>query len=308
LIYDIDMQSPFVTIFTPTYNRAAHLALLYACIKSQSFTSFEWIIVDDGSDDATAEVVNKFISESEVNITYQYQQNSGKHIAINNGIKLAAGELFFIVDSDDLLPEDSLSIIHNHWHRLLMDGDVQRFAGLCGLRAAKNGHVIGGNVDYSVLDASVLEYRYRKGYVGDKAEVYRTDVLRAYPFPSIEGEKFCTEALVWNRIGQSYQLRFFNERIYTCEYLPGGLSARSFHLRKTSPRYASLYYAELINTCELSYYQRIRAMVNFWRFALYNSKDKFSEKYRLINRPWSLIIFPVCYFLYCFDNLRNKTN
>ncbi len=302
------MQSPIFTIFTPTYNRASHLILLYECIKNQLFKSFEWIIVDDGSDDATAGVVNTFISENEVNIIYHFQQNSGKHIAINHGVELAAGKLFFIVDSDDLLPEDSLLIIHNHWQRLLMAGDVQRYAGLCGLRVFKNGEVIGGNVDYQVLDASVLEYRYRMGYRGDKAEVFRTDVLKAYPFPDIEGEKFCTEALVWNRIGQLYQLRFFNECIYICEYLPEGLSARSFYLRKTNPRYASLYYAELANTPGVSYYQRIRAAVNFWRFALYNRRDKFAEKYRLVNRPWSIITLPICYLLYCFDNLRDKTN
>lgn len=301
------MQPPFITVFTPTFNRASYLIRLYESLVNQDFPSFEWVIVDDGSDDDTAEVVARFLTESRVTINYQVQSNSGKHIAINSGVALAAGELFFIVDSDDMLPENALSVIHHHWQKLLAEGGIERYAGLCGLRLYPNGTVIGGNVDYQLLDASLLDYRYRMGYRGDKAEVFRTDIIRTYPFPVIAGEKFCTEALVWNRIGLTYQFRFFNEGIYTCEYLAGGLSANSFHLRKTNPRYACLYYAELLNMPGIAFSQRLRAAVNFWRFALYNQKDNFGKKYRLVNQPWSIVVLPVCYFLYCITKLRDKT-
>lgn len=300
------MQSPIITVFTPTFNRASHLIKLYDSLVNQSFPYYEWIIVDDGSNDDTAEVVARFRAENRVKVSYHFQQNSGKHIAINRGVELAAGELFFIVDSDDLLPKDALSVIHRHWQALLVDGDEERYAGLCGLRLDQDGTVIGGSVDYQVLDVSLLDYRYRMGYQGDKAEVFRTDILRAYPFPVIADEKFCTEALVWNRIGQKYWLRFFNAGIYTCEYLAGGLSANSFSLRKKSPRYACLYYSELLNTAGIPFSQRLRAATNFWRFALYNQKDDFIEKYRLANQPWSVLVLPVCYFLYCMTKLRAK--
>src|SRR5690606_23409068 len=107
--------------------------------------------------------------------------------------------------------KDALAIIYQHWQALLAAGKGERYAGLCGLRTYKDGAVIGGDVDYNVLDVSLLDYRYRMGYQGDKAEVFLTNILRAYPFPDIPGEKFCTEALVWNRIGKKYILRFFNE-------------------------------------------------------------------------------------------------
>src|SRR5690606_37741525 len=98
--------------------------------------------------------------------------------------------------------------------------------------------------------------------------------------------------LVWNRIGVRYLFRFFNAGIYLCEYLEGGLSANSFRLRRTSPRYACLYYAELLNTPDLTIRQRVRTAINFWRFALYNKKDTFGEKYRLVNQPWSIAVLP----------------
>ena len=56
------------------------------------------------------------------------------------------------------------------------------------------------------------------------SEVFRTDVMREFPFPEIEGEKFCPEVLVWNRIARKYKLRYFNEAIYVAEYQPEGLT------------------------------------------------------------------------------------
>lgn len=42
-----------VTVFTPTYNRAYILENLYRSLQRQSFTDFEWLVVDDGSSDGT---------------------------------------------------------------------------------------------------------------------------------------------------------------------------------------------------------------------------------------------------------------
>jgi hypothetical protein len=41
------------------------------------------------------------------------------------------------------------------------------------------------------------------------AEVYRTDIMKKYPFPDFEGERFCPEGLVWDRIATKYKLRYF---------------------------------------------------------------------------------------------------
>lgn len=51
------------TIFTPTYNRAKFLSRCYQSIVNQNVSSLEWIIIDDGSTDNTAELVRDFISE-----------------------------------------------------------------------------------------------------------------------------------------------------------------------------------------------------------------------------------------------------
>ncbi|WP_257669529.1 glycosyltransferase family 2 protein [Parapedobacter tibetensis] len=299
------MAIPYISIFTPTYNRGAYLSLLYASIKNQDFGSFEWIIVDDGSTDGTQEKVNGFISEGLVPIGYHFQQNAGKHIAINKGVKMAAGELFFIVDSDDTLTKHALSTIVEQWRAVLKRTDSARFAGVCGLRIYKDGTVIGGDVDYEILDASALEYRFKMEYKGDKAEVISTRIMAQYPYPVISDESFCADALVWNRIAKSYMLRFFNEGIYICEYLPGGITDTSVRLRKSSPKYACLYYAEMSNMPGLSFMQKFKAVINFWRFAVYDQGAGLSKKMKQINMSWSVILWPVSRLFMLFDKYIN---
>src|SRR5690606_9120380 len=300
----LPMNTSKITVFTPTYNRASHLLRLYESISKQAYPTFEWLIVDDGSDDGTRQLVQSFQDAGMVDIRYFFQQNSGKHIAINKGVEEATGTLFFIVDSDDFLTADSLQIVNEAWQKLYGENSGEGFAGICGLRCFPDGKIIGGNVDYQVLDVSMLEYRYKRGYKGDKAEVFLTEVLSNYPFPNIEGESFCTEGLVWNRIGQSYKMRFIDEQLYVTEYLAGGLSAKSFQLRKASPNYAMIFYAELVNIPGIALPYKLRAAMNFWRFASYDHQHSFHEKIRQIKQFWTVCFLPVSYCLYWLENLR----
>ncbi|MBQ7403876.1 MAG: glycosyltransferase family 2 protein [Lentisphaeria bacterium] len=97
------------TIFTPSYNRAHTLPRLFDSLKKQTFQDFEWLIVDDGSTDETQKIIEEIQrSEKTFPIIYLKTENGGKHRAINLGLKHAKGTLFFIVDSDDYLPENSL--------------------------------------------------------------------------------------------------------------------------------------------------------------------------------------------------------
>ncbi|MGK6349752.1 glycosyltransferase family A protein [Parapedobacter sp. DT-150] len=301
------MAAISITVFTPSYNRGEYLKRLYASLQLQSRFVSEWLIIDDGSTDNTAAVVENFVSEGVLPISYYRQANAGKHRAINQGVQLAKGELFFIVDSDDYLTPDALEEICRRWSSVLKNPDSDGYAGLCGLRIDGDGLVIGGEVDYDEIDTTTIDYRYRRGYRGDKAEVYRTDVLRTHPFPDIEEEKFCTEALVWNRIAASYKLRFFNKGIYVCQYLPEGLSSRSFNLRKSSPQYASLYYAEFLNIKQITWSQRIKGAMNFWRFAIYDQKHTFKQKRKLVKQQWTLFFIPLAYFLCIVDWLKAKS-
>ena len=87
-----------ITIFTPTYNREHYLKRLYMSLTIQTDKDFEWLIVDDGSIDATENLIQSFIeNEKSFSIRYYKTVNGGKHRAINKGVQLAKGEWCFIV-------------------------------------------------------------------------------------------------------------------------------------------------------------------------------------------------------------------
>ena len=149
-----------ITICTPTYNRGHLLKRLYQSFCKQKYKDFEWVIVDDGSTDATENVVSSLVLEHNnvqdgFPIRYFKKVNGGKHTAINTGVKYAEGELFFIADSDDLLPEDSLLIVYEEWSKIKHD---ESFLGICGIDADMNGKIIGSGLPKDYIDCHAWNY------------------------------------------------------------------------------------------------------------------------------------------------------
>lgn len=287
-----------ITVFTPTYNRAYIIDKLYESLCSQTCPDFEWLIVDDGSTDDTEALIDSFIAERKINIRYVKQPNGGKHRAINRGVREAKGELFFIVDSDDQLPLDSIAIVSDYYSQV---ADDSSFAGVCGLKYYSTGEKVGGEFIYEVLDCNSIDFRFKYKLTGDMGEVFRTSVLKEYPFPEIENEKFCPEALVWNRIALKYRLRYFNRNIYLCDYLPDGLTAKIVKIRMNSPLASLLYYSELYRT-PIPFLQKVKAATNYWRF-FFCSHNSFVYKVKQIG-ICSLLLFPLG-FLYHLNDLRS---
>lgn len=222
-----------ITIITPTYNRAELLKRLYKSLKDQTNFDFEWLIVDDGSTDDTEGIIQEFQKENVFIIRYIKQKNGGKHRALNAGIRLIETELTFIVDSDDYLPTDAVSIILQYHER------YKGNRNLCGysfLRCYEDGRV---NTAYFSKDeeiATFREIRINGNIGGDKAEVFLTSILRKYPFPEFEGERFLPEDVVWIRMSGPYQMVHINKCIYISEYLEGGLTKIGRSMKIYSPR------------------------------------------------------------------------
>lgn len=290
-----------ITVFTPIYNRGYIIENLYQSLCRQTCQDFEWLVVNDGSTDDTEKKILSFITEKKIQIRYFRQENAGKHIAINRGVKEAEGELFFIVDSDDYLANNAVERILHHYGQVK---DDETFAGVGGMRSSLDGVRIGGDVSFGILDCSFVEIRTKYGISGDLAEAYRVSVLKQFPFPEIVGEKFCPEAFVWYQIAKSYKLRFFNEKIYFCEYLPDGLTSKITQLRYRNPVGTLLTY-NVMSAKYVPIKKRIRCEINFWRFYYSMNQEQltiYRQYGRLISNCWRLVGF----FFYMRDKKRLK--
>lgn len=270
------MNKVKITVFTPTYNRAYTLERLYKSLMNQTCYDFEWLIVDDGSTDDTSTLTESFKQNKLFDVRYYRQENSGKHVAINKGVSLAQGDLFFIVDSDDYLTINSIETIIT-WENSI--SDKSSFAGIAGNKGFTNESIIGRTFSGKYVDATSLE-RDKYHIEGDKAEVFYTNILKQFPFPVFDGERFITENVVWYRIAaEGYRLRWFNEIIYIAEYLEDGLSAKQIQLYADNPKGFALsikqkikyrdYGKKQIDAEYFDYYQIVKRRITLHKAAEY---------------------------------------
>ena len=292
------MDNTLISVFTPTYNRASLLSRLYDTLILQTYKNFEWIIVDDGSKDNTKEVVNSFVAERKIDIHFVQQENGGKHRAINTGVSLAKGELFFILDSDDVLPENALELVTETFQPIKHDIS---FAGVSGIDGTFDGCIIGSGLLDDSIDCNSVDIRYKYHVTGDMKEVFRTSVMKEFPFPNIEGEKFCPEALVWNRIAQKYKLRYFNKIIYKVEYQPEGLTSNIIKVRMKSPITSMMCYAEMLEL-NIPFKDKLKATINYWRFRLCYSGSRNCPS---LHGLWN-VVAPLGWLMHLNDIRVNK--
>ena len=221
-----------ITILTPTYNRAAYLPRLFESLKAQTNRDFLWLVVDDGSEDDTENLIASY-GQQGVELRYIRQENGGKHTALNRGIAEIQSELTFIVDSDDYLPENAVETV------LAYHEKYRGTPGLCGysfLRCHGDGRVNTAYFPSDELIGSYAQVRINGGIGGDKAEVFYTEILKKYPFPVLSGEKFMPEDTVWMQMSGPYQMVHMNKNIYYCDYLEGGLTNTGRRMKVHSPR------------------------------------------------------------------------
>ena len=116
------MDNVFLTVFTPTYNRAHTLTRTYESLKNQSCKEFMWLIVDDGSQDNTREMVHGWqVQEKAFKIEYIYKENGGMHTAHNTAYENIHTQLNTCIDSDDCLAEDAVAKLKNKWLQIKAD-------------------------------------------------------------------------------------------------------------------------------------------------------------------------------------------
>ena len=180
----------------------------YESLLRQDCKEFIWLIVDDGSQDGTADLVRQWQSKDNgFEIRYIYKGNGGMHTAHNTAYENIDTELNTCIDSDDKLAPGAVRMILDKWEQVRDQG----YAGLIGLDADFDNHVIGNGFPYGMTETTVIGY-YAAGGSGDKKLVYRTDIINQYPaYPVFEGEKYVSLSYKYRLIDQTYKMAVLDE-------------------------------------------------------------------------------------------------
>lgn len=223
-----------ITVFTPTYNRAYCLPDLYNSLIKQTLHDFIWLIIDDGSEDNTRELVHSWIKEKRIEIQYHYKENGGMHTGHNAAYERIKTPLNVCIDSDDYMPEDAVESIVTFWKK----NKAEHYAGIIGLDIYKDGSIVSNkSFPEGVRAGKYSELKTKYKIWGDTKFVYRTDVINKYPkYPEFPDEKFVPLNYKYLLIDQDYEMLFLNKPLCVVEYLPDGSSKNIITQYKKNPK------------------------------------------------------------------------
>lgn len=227
-------QRPYFTIITPCYNRSTTIGRTIESVKRQDFRDFEYIIVDDGSQDDLDSIVMPFLNEADFPVMYIKKENGGVHTARNAAVKRARGRMLVNIDSDDELLSHALSAFYHAWESIPIEerGQYREVVARC---CDEKGHEVGARFPKNINSMPWAKaIQACQDTHGEHVDCSVTKILVENQFPEVEGVTFMTENIVWVKLYQRYKSWFINDivRVY---HLDGEdhLSTDLGHRRKT---------------------------------------------------------------------------
>lgn len=178
-------MNPFATIIVPTYNQAQYLGHALDSILAQTDPSWEAIVVNDGSTDRTAAIIDSYAARDS-RIRVIHKENGGVASALNRGLMEARGEWIHWLSSDDMFEPEKLAI-NRHWIEAVPDGNF--FFSYFTLLIDSTGK---------------KERRQLWGPLPDSEH----QILGLFHKNYISGISICVNRAAWERVG------FFDEEFY----------------------------------------------------------------------------------------------
>ncbi|MCQ2334403.1 MAG: glycosyltransferase family 2 protein [Paludibacteraceae bacterium] len=218
---------PKVSIIIPLYNKAQYVVHCLQSIASQSFVDWECIIINDGSTDASAEVVSEWLAKEEDCSRFRLisQPNSGVAVARNNGVKAACGELVTFLDADDWWESAYLE-------QMVAFAEKTPDAGLWAANYIyyKPGKTRVGVTNPAYIEGAYIDYplSYYRGTgmpVWTGATMMRRSVYEASGGFS-EGIRLGEDFLLWSKIALRHPVAFLDKPLaYYNNDIPSGQRA-----------------------------------------------------------------------------------
>lgn len=163
-----------VSVIIPVYKAQDYLNRCIDSVLQQTYKNLEIILVDDGSPDSCGEICDSY-KKRDQRVTVIHQPNSGQSIARNSAIKIATGEYFVFLDSDDVAPE------------MMVETLIQT----CELK--KTDIAIGDYISFSDTVPQIIKHKEKKI---DSVLVYKGYEIIPY-MHTVPGEKY---VVMWGKI------------------------------------------------------------------------------------------------------------
>lgn len=199
-----------ISVIVPVYNAEQYVDRCIESIINQTYSNFELLLIDDGSNDKSLEICNEW-SNRDVRIQVYSKQNGGASSARNYGLDKANGEYVVFVDADDWISSKYIEFLHKAI--TLNDYDIVQ----CNLKSVENSeleqseHV---NFDFQkvreITKIEALNYRLYK--VSVCAKIYRKYLFDDFKFR--EGAIYEDDASYYIFVYRAKKIAMLNETLY----------------------------------------------------------------------------------------------
>ena len=294
-----NIDNNLVSIVTPTYNRGKMLKKLYGSLTKQSKFNFEWIIIDDGSDDDTQNIVQNILNEEKkFPVKLEIKKNGGKHTALNESQRKISGNWVVIIDSDDFLLDHAMEKIND----AISNVNISQSEIIIFNRINNFGKKLGHSKN-NTFHGSYYEYLTEQKVTGDHTELIKTEVFKKYKLPTYPLEKFMSEGWLLKKIAiDGVVVTKIDENIVQGEYLGGGLTSSGKKIHLESPL-GMIENSRLNILFANNSYARIKAILlfNVYRIA---AKKKYQKKFKYEegNRFLAKVLLIPAYVLFKYWN------
>jgi glycosyltransferase involved in cell wall biosynthesis len=298
-----------ISIFTPAFNRANTINRVWESLLKQTYSNFEWIVIDDGSEDNLEEIILFYKKEAKFPIIYEkFETNKGKHIATNRAVDLADSDFFIIADSDDAFIDSAFEIFIEEWNKIT---DKQFYAGVRACCVDQFGSRVSSNLKFSSLECSSPEAFYKYKFRNESWAMIKTELHKSYKFPVDFKGSFYSEYIMWNTITNRYFVKFIDicTRIYYIEYNNGSLSRVKNKIYSNSDIWVDQSIFILNNEFKFIKYAPLFFLRQFFNLIFFGFlKSKIDKFYRRLTSPIvkSIFIFLLPIVLVFFILIRIK--
>ena len=225
------------SIITPSFNRSKLLHRTWLSIKNQSEYLSEWIVIDDGSNDQTFDLISRLKKESCFKIVYEYNINKGMTHAINIGFKYVTGDYFFKLDSDDYLLDNALEIIYQKINEIIDSELYKEVNAYSFLTCKPNGKIINkfnnlkknsNYVEEKIITLDYLSARYRNLITGDLLDIFRSyPLLNHFRYPVFNDERHSPSSFIsyFNADYLQGKVAYVLESVLVKDYQSEGISS-----------------------------------------------------------------------------------
>lgn len=293
-------SNPKITVFTPCYNRGKTIRNTYESLCRQKSYDFEWLVINDGSNDNSHDVISDIVlhHNAPFSINYINRSNYGLMYTINEAVLLSKGQLFFRLDSDDYATDDAIETILKYFPKIFKEN-------LCGITFLSLGHnkkVNGYHPFHGEKICDFTSYRAKYKGTGDRAEVCQVEILKKYPYPQFPNEKFCPEGLIWNRIANDYMSLYIPHPIYVKSFPDDSITSSIYSVLRANCYGTTQYYFEIVTNKRLPVFYRLINCIKYYRYAIYTNKNLL----RGIPLWITIMTLPIALGVIIRDKLLNK--